>query len=151
MLYTSSLLLKTFAHFFLMRKLKFFSLSGKIPVSHYRGNMHIKQQKWCHLAPSWETALKNSVCVAIVFNCLWASVLYLDLSCASVTKMCPKMSENLKWACKDVMMDIIVSVVLNEIKTLSVQLVCIHRSYNLHTQRERHFLGVWEILKTDST
>lgn len=142
-----------------MRKLKIFFTflqKGKItfsicfPVSHYRGNMHIKQQKWCHLAPSWETALKNSVCVAIVFDCLWASVLYLDLSCASVTKMCPKMPENLKWACKDVMMDIIVSVVLNEIKTLSVQLVCIHHSYNLHTERERHFLGVWEILKTVS-
>lgn len=51
-------------------------------------------------------------------------MLYLHLCCASISRMCPKVSEKPKTAHKGVMLseklDIIVSTIMNEIKTLHV-------------------------------
>ena len=55
---------------------------------------HPEQGEWLHQAPSPETTpnISASGCHSVDL-CLWASVLYLHSFYASVSKMCPKISE----------------------------------------------------------
>ena len=64
-----------------------------VAVSHYGDSTHPKQQESHCQTPFLGTAGSISASSHHSFEmCLWASVLFLDLFCASVSRMCPKVT-----------------------------------------------------------
>lgn len=62
-------------------------------LSCYWGSVHPEQGEWPHQTPSLRSTLITSASNHCCFGlCPWASVLYLRLFCASLSKMCPKVS-----------------------------------------------------------
>lgn len=61
-------------------------------ASHYRGSVYPKQQEWHSSLLPPATTLSISASGHQFWTCLWASELYLDLYCASVSKVCPKVT-----------------------------------------------------------
>ena len=60
-------------------------------VSHCRDSGHCKQWEWHFQAPSLDTTLGVSASSCRSYEvCQWAPVLYLNLFCASIGMMCPK-------------------------------------------------------------
>lgn len=72
------------------------ALSFCFAAGHYRPSPCSGQQDWHCLAPSTETTL--SIAASGTYSsglCPWASLLYLNLDCASASKLCPKATPSL--------------------------------------------------------
>lgn len=57
---------------------------------------YTEQWEWHHQAPSLGALLQHRNTKPLELWTVWASVLYLHLFCASVSKMCPKVSKKAK-------------------------------------------------------
>lgn len=85
-------------HFYKKRQKAKTPFSFCFAASSYRSSEHSEQPEWHHQAPSPGATLKSQPQAIIALNCVCEHLCYLDLFCAPVSMMCPKVTASSMYA-----------------------------------------------------